>query len=278
MPPELSAVQRAYRWLLGLYPRAFRERLGESLGQTFDDLYRERLRQPEQGLTGFVLGMFLDTALGIVKEHLALFSRGELMRSLPKTFGFAALLSALLVLPFIVMEFVNRRAYNEDFPFMLFAVLWLNLLAIGLIVLPVVAGWWSGQRGSAAAAATPGSTVLAKPRQALLLSLGLILAPMLLLLLDTLGLVPLNRLVNGPDPSQPYPFGAFISLASISIPIAAGMIAAAPVASTLRAGGSLLAHPLHLLLVVGLVVLFASGVANLLIDQMPCFLGVPMCD
>ena len=38
--------------------------------QTFNDLYNERKQQAERGLFGFVLWMFVETAIGIVQEHL----------------------------------------------------------------------------------------------------------------------------------------------------------------------------------------------------------------
>ena len=48
-----------YRKLLALYPRGFREQLGESMQQTFNDLYRERQTKP--GWFGFMLWTFAET-------------------------------------------------------------------------------------------------------------------------------------------------------------------------------------------------------------------------
>jgi hypothetical protein len=70
----------------------------------------------------------------------------------------------------------------------------------------------------------------------------------------------------------------FISLGLILFPMAAGIIACRPVVRTLRAGGSLFAHPINLIIVVFILSIFAIGFANLLIDQWPCFMGVPNCD
>jgi hypothetical protein len=70
----------------------------------------------------------------------------------------------------------------------------------------------------------------------------------------------------------------FISLGLILFPIAAGIIAGRPIVNTLRAGGSLFAHPLNLIIVVLISCTFAYGFASLLIDQWPCFIGVPNCD
>jgi hypothetical protein len=62
------------------------------------------------------------------------------------------------------------------------------------------------------------------------------------------------------------------------LPIAAGIIASRPIVNTLRTGGSLFAHPIHLLIVVAISILFAVGIISLIVDQWPCFIGVPNCD
>ena len=40
-----NTAHTLYKKLLALYPRGFRERLGESMEQTFNDLYNEKSRQ-----------------------------------------------------------------------------------------------------------------------------------------------------------------------------------------------------------------------------------------
>ena len=66
--PAGASYQRWYARLLRLYPRAFRERFGETMAQSFGDLCRER-REARRPLSGLVLWMFLETSLAIVKEH-----------------------------------------------------------------------------------------------------------------------------------------------------------------------------------------------------------------
>lgn len=51
-----------------------------------------------------------------------------------------------------------------------------------------------------------------------------------------------------------------------------------PLARSLRAGRSLMANPINLLLRVALSALIIALWAGLLIDQMPCFMGAPNCD
>ena len=52
----------------------------------------------------------------------------------------------------------------------------------------------------------------------------------------------------------------------------------APIVRTMRAGNSILANPVNLLFRVAFLALIAMMWGGLLIDQLPCFLGVPNCD
>jgi hypothetical protein len=97
-----------------------------------------------------------------------------------------AIVSLLLVAPFMLMEFVNRRQFHEGYPFLLFFVLW---------ILP------------------------------------------------------------------------FIFIAIVM-----------PLGRDAKAGVDILANPLALGLKVALLLLIAMMWFGTVIDQMPCFLGVPMCD
>ena len=245
--------------------------------QTFKDLCDEK-RQAKEGLFGFVLWTFIETAIGIVRERLLLFTEGDSMQTTIRTFGVSGSVSFLLTLPFIIMEIVNRRHLNEDFPFALFFALWLNLFAVSLILLPILRARRTGDHDLANPAPTQGNTLLTNPTSALMISLGLILFIGLLSLLASAGWEQLERLVNGPNPEVAYLPGQIISLIFVSIPIAAGIIAGGPIVRTMRAGGSLFAHPIHLIMVVVISFLFMSGVVSLIMDQWPCFMGVPMCD
>ena len=51
-----------------------------------------------------------------------------------------------------------------------------------------------------------------------------------------------------------------------------------PMIRTVRAGNSLLGSPIKLLLSIAFLVLIAIVWTSALVDQMPCFLGVPNCD
>ena len=189
-----------------------------------------------------------------------------------------AVIGFLLVLPFMILELLNRRNFHEDFPFMLFFVLWLNLFAISLILLPIVRGRRTSNHSMVNPVPAQRNTLLTNPKSALMISVVLFLSPVILSLLDSLGWVPLGRLLNGPNPEVTYLPGQIISLGLILFPVAAGIIAGGPIIHTLRAGGSLFAHPLHLIIVVVISFLFAAGLVGLIVDQWPCFLGVPNCD
>ena len=200
------------------------------------------------------------------------------MQTILRPFGSSALISLLLILPFMIMEVVNRRNFNEDFPIMLFFVMWLNLLAISLILLPIVLGRRTGKHDMANPVPAQGNTLLTNPRSTAIISVILFLSPGILPLLDSLGWLSTDRLFNGPNPEVAYLPGQVMSLGLILFPIAAGVIGGGPLVRTLRAGGSLFAHPLHLIIVVVISFLFAAGVVSLIVDQWPCFVGVPNCD
>lgn len=274
---EQNTVRTLYRKLLTLYPQAFKEQLGESMERTFQDLWNEKRRTRKERI-GFVLWMFIETAIGIIREYMLLVSPGDMMQNILKTLGSSVLISFLIILPFMIMEFVNRRDFNEEFPLMLFFVLWLNLFTISLILQPIVRGWLKRNHDMVNPVPAQRNTLLTNPTSAAIISVILILFPFLLSGLNSLGWISLNRLFNGPDPAVVYLPGQIIALALFSIPIAAGLIAGGPIVKTLRAGGSLFAYPIHLILVLLILSPLAIGLVSLVMDQWPCFIGVPNCD
>lgn len=278
MANEQKAVQKLYKKLRSLYPRKFRDRLGESMLQTFDDLYNERKRHTEQGRFVFILWIFLDTANGILREHFCPISQRNIMQNLLKTLGSSALVSSLLILPFIIMEVVNRRTFNEDFPFALFFFMWQLLFAISLILLPFFEAWRARTSDRANAVPAQENALLTNPKSAAMISVTIYLALGSLPLLDALGWVSLDSIFNGPNPEQVYLPGLFIAFGCFWLTVAAGVIASRPIINTQQAGDSLTAHPINLVIVVIFVSIFAFGLASLIIGQWGCFIGVPLCD
>ncbi|HET6597895.1 MAG TPA: hypothetical protein VFG81_19875 [Anaerolineales bacterium] len=100
---ELQSIRRLYRKFLTLYPRGFQERLGESMEQTFNDLCNERIQQAQYRWSGFVLWIFIETAIGIVREHVLIITAGATMKNTLAIPRSTALISSiLLTVAFIV--------------------------------------------------------------------------------------------------------------------------------------------------------------------------------
>jgi hypothetical protein len=186
MAHDQETVHTLYRKLIAFYPRGFRDQLGESMEQSFNDLCNERKRDTNQSYLSFVLWMFVETAIGIFRERLLLISEGHVMQTILTNIKLPVLISSLLVIPFMIMEVVNRRNFNEGFPIPLFVFMW---------VLPIL----------------------------------------------------------------------FI-------------VALMPIVRNVRAGNSIIARPVGLLIRVVILVFIAWMWTSILIDQWPCFMGVPNCD
>lgn len=109
---DQNTVHTLYKKLLTLYPRGFRERLGESMQQTFNDLCNEWKRQTKRGWLGFVLWMFIETAMGIIKEYILLIMQGGTMKSILTNNRSAAAISFTLCLPLAVpyiIDFIRNK-------------------------------------------------------------------------------------------------------------------------------------------------------------------------
>ncbi len=194
-----------------------------------------------------------------------------------KRFGLSALISFLLILPLALMEIVNRRNYNEDFPFILFSFLWLNLFAVTLILLPIALNKRIKQ-DNAHSNLEQTQTLFTNPKSSLTISLALILFIAILSVLSFIGLIP-----NEISAESIFVFGiqvpsVFIAFGFYLLPIISGYIASMPIIRTLQSGGALFAHPIHLVIVVVISFLFTAGAISLIIDQLPCFMGVQFCD
>jgi hypothetical protein len=133
-----------------------------------------------------MIWIFIEIAVGNFSERLSLIIEGDIIQAILTNLRLPALISLLLVIPFMIMEVVNRRGFNEGFPIPLFVMMWLLPLSFILTVMPIV--------------------------------------------------------------------------------------------RNLRAGNSLITQPVSLLIRIVILVFVAWMWTSLLIDQMPCFLGVPNCD
>src|SRR5262245_22429841 len=138
MISEQNTVRRIYKKLLALYPRGFKERLGESMEQTFNDLYKEQKRHSEGGMLGPVLWIFIETAMGIAREHILLLTQGDPMKNILTNLRSPALISLIFVVPFMIMELINRQNFNKDFPIPLLIIMWLLPMIFIVILMPIV--------------------------------------------------------------------------------------------------------------------------------------------
>lgn len=72
--PPIQRYQTWYSRLLRLYPKAYRERFGEGMRQTFNDLCQERATEGG-GLLSLALWVFVETLVAIIREHTDVVTR-----------------------------------------------------------------------------------------------------------------------------------------------------------------------------------------------------------
>ena len=131
---EQGKVSALYNKLLSLYPQGFREELGESMQQTFNDLYREK--KTEDRVFSFMVWTFAETAAGIVKEYVLL-AEGVMMKTMLANSTSAVVISFILgVFPFMILEWATRsNAPRSDASSMLWVVMWfLSAVFIGILI------------------------------------------------------------------------------------------------------------------------------------------------
>jgi hypothetical protein len=139
MAHKQNRAHALYRRLIGLYPRGFREQFGESMEQTFIDLYRESQQEPARRRVGFVLWVFAETAVGVVREHALQIKQGEPMNPFTSNLRTAAIISFFLVLPYFILELVftgSNAIYNPAVA--VYGILWLLPTAFITLLMPMV--------------------------------------------------------------------------------------------------------------------------------------------
>ena len=109
--PSLQRYRKWYAKLLRLYPRQYRERFGEAMEQTFNDLYRERIKA-ERGLLTFVLWIFLETSAGIIRENATMLMRWSMKRG--PTIFLRIVISGIGVAAFAVCIFALPKAFARE--------------------------------------------------------------------------------------------------------------------------------------------------------------------
>jgi hypothetical protein len=66
------------------------------------------------------------------------------MRIILKTLGSSVFIGFLIILPFMIMKVVNWREQYEECPILLYISMWLNMIAINVILPPIVRGRRTG--------------------------------------------------------------------------------------------------------------------------------------
>ncbi len=114
--PAIARYRHWYRKLLRFYSRSYRERFAESMEQTFNDLCRERA-SAEEGLSGFVLWMFIETSAGIIREKATSIMRCTMKQDSTlflKTVKYSAIALSVLMVAGIATLMVLSRGKGED--------------------------------------------------------------------------------------------------------------------------------------------------------------------
>ncbi len=115
------------------------------------------------------------------------------------------------------------------------------------------------------------------PRGPALLALPLLVL-VLIAWLEWQPFAGLLRAVTSNADGRPSVLGLVLVFGSISAFLAAIALSAAEVLRARRAGCRWTARPYHLALAVGLSLIVLLGVGGLVVDQYPCWQGVPNCD
>jgi len=251
------------------------------MAQTFKDLYKER--QTESGWFGFVLWTFVETAIGIVWEHILLIKEMNPMKNTLTNLGSAGVISFLILLPFLIMELVNRQSFRasgkEEFPIPLFVFLFVWGMVFILILMPIVRSLRARGASFRGEAGNITTKDLANPRSSEVMVLVVALPFLAISALRILNIEPsFAQAFNQPDPDKPNFYNTVIPLGAFLLAVVASLIARMSIVRTLQARGRLLAHPISLILVLLMLVILAWSWGSFVIDQMPCFVGVPGCD
>lgn len=120
--------------------------------------------------------------------------------------------------------------------------------------------------------------LVSNPRSAALIGFVLCLPTTVLFSLVLLSiepsLGPLDPLLRA-DGSH---LGSMIVLGLLLLLPVALVINLAPIIRSARAGNGIAAHPVNLVLAVAILVILAVILGSFIVDQSPCWIGVPNCD
>jgi hypothetical protein len=73
----------------------------------------------------------------------------RMLSTIGATLAAPAIIGSVLVLPFMILEMINRRGLGEGFPFVLFVVMWILPALFVLVLTPIVRDLRAGIRMTA---------------------------------------------------------------------------------------------------------------------------------
>lgn len=125
--------------------------------------------------------------------------------------------------------------------------------------------------------------IISRHKSAALIGFLLAMPLAILLLIEISGIEPLHSFLvtltteagNNPRLS---PFGKILTLGVLLLLPLGFIISFAPVARNARKGYGFTANPVNLLIAGALFIFIATLVTGFIIDQYPCWIGVPNCD
>jgi hypothetical protein len=110
--PATARYRRWYAGLLRLYPKPYRERFGDGMQQTFNDLVREQ-QEIGKGLLRFIIWMFVETSVGIARENMMSLNTQAVTKSIVHALiGTGALLLIPLALQLTIGTGVDGQGFN----------------------------------------------------------------------------------------------------------------------------------------------------------------------
>jgi hypothetical protein len=68
---------------------------------------------------------------------------------IPATVATPTIAASLVVLPFVILEAINRRGFGEGFPLALFVAMWLLPAAFTVVLMPILRRLRAGGRAAA---------------------------------------------------------------------------------------------------------------------------------
>jgi hypothetical protein len=118
MDPDRATVlyRKLFAGWIRLYPKAHRQRFGEGMMQTFDDLLRER-RQNGTGLLGFVVWTLAETSVAIFRQNTTSLLRCNVTNDSARFFQvlkYSAITLAALMAAGIGTLMILARGTGED--------------------------------------------------------------------------------------------------------------------------------------------------------------------